>query len=414
MTSSPSRHRFSRPAIRTYEQPRASVLYVLRRTWMRLIEMQVWDVAATMTFYGVLSVLPALVSVVSLVSLLGLEEETVHAAAGLVHELIPTLGEGTVVNTLLTLGSTGGGVLGLIAGLLGSLYSASNVLAAFHRAMHRLYDTREGRPFVMFRARVAMETIALMLAAVAMLLLITIGGDFSHRLGAMLGLTAESVATWNTVKWWVILAVLIIVVSTAYYSVPNVRLPRYRLVTTGGAFTVLVLFFALRTIGWLVDSVGIFGQLLSTLNGLIAIVVMAWAAAMVLIAGAAWDAEVLRARQLAAGLPAWDTLQLRTVNTRVLQDLDQQALEEHQVGRIIASAAHTEEPVSTPKTARLAESGSFFAVDRGRHRVTTGTPYVRETFLARHARLMDNDDDGDTQLPNDLNDRNNREEFQEH
>lgn len=363
------------------------MLYVLRRTWMRLIEMQVWDVAGTMTFYAMLSVLPALVSVVSLVSLLGLQEETVQAAAGLIHELVPSMDPNTISSTVLALGNTGGGVLGLVAGLLGSLYSASNVLAAFHRAMHRLYDTREGRPFLLFRARVALETIGVMLVTIAVLLLITVGGDFSERLGTMLGFTTESVATWNTVKWWVILAVLIIAVSTAYYSTPNVQLPRYRLVTAGGAFSVLVLFFALRTVGWLMDSVSTFSQILTTLNGVIVIIVMTWVATMVLIAGAAWDAEVLRARQLAAGLPAWDTLQLRTVHTRVLEDLDRQAAEEHRVGRIIARAADTQEPITTVKTARLAESGSLFAIEPGKHRLTTGTPYVRETFMARHNEL---------------------------
>ncbi|WFP16039.1 YihY/virulence factor BrkB family protein [Citricoccus muralis] len=386
MSSAPKRRRrrFSR---RTYAAPRASVIYVLRRTWMRLIEMQVWDVAGTMTFYAMLSVLPALVSIVSLVSLLGLQSETVEAAAELIHELVPTMEPAAISSAVLALGNTGGGVLGLVVGLLGSLYSASNVLAAFHRAMHRLYDTREGRPLLLFRARVLLETIGVMLVAIAVLLLITVGGEFSERLGTMLGFTTETVATWNTVKWWVILAVLIIGVSTAYYSTPNVKLPRYRLVTAGGAFTVLVLFFALRTVGWLLDSVGSFSQILTTLNGVIVIILMTWIATMVLIAGAAWDAEVLRARQLAAGLPAWDTLQLRTVHTRVLKKLDRQAADEYRVGRIIARAANTGEPVTTVKTSRLTESGSLFALNAGNHRLTTGTPYVRETFLSRHAEL---------------------------
>ncbi|MGO1183126.1 MAG: YihY/virulence factor BrkB family protein [Micrococcaceae bacterium] len=402
MSSAPKRRRLRRLSRRTYTAPRASVIYVLRRTWMRLIEMQVWDVAGTMTFYAMLSVLPALVSVVSLVSLLGLQEETVEAAAGLIHELVPAMEPNTISSTVLDLGNTGGGVLGLVAGLLGSLYSASNVLAAFHRAMHRLYDTREGRPLLLFRARVALETIGVMLVTIAVLLLITVGGDFSERLGTMLGFTTESVATWNTVKWWVILAVLIIAVSTAYYSTPNVKLPRYRLVTAGGAFTVLVLFFALRTVGWLMDSVSTFSQVLTTLNGVIVIIVMTWVATMVLIAGAAWDAEVLRARQLAAGLPAWDTLQLRTVHTRVLEDLDRQAAEEHRVGRIIARSGETNEPITTVKTSRLAESGSIFALDAGSHRLTTGTPYVRETFLSRHAELTAAADAAETAEAQDL------------
>ena len=37
--------------LRTYTRPRVSLLYVLRRTLHRLLELQVWDVAATCLLY---------------------------------------------------------------------------------------------------------------------------------------------------------------------------------------------------------------------------------------------------------------------------------------------------------------------------------------------------------------------------
>src|SRR5699024_1538498 len=60
------------------------------------------------------------------------------------------------------------------------------------RAMNRIYDTRQGRPFVYFRFVVFIETVVLITASLALLVFIILGGDFSVRLGKMLGLTQET------------------------------------------------------------------------------------------------------------------------------------------------------------------------------------------------------------------------------
>src|SRR5699024_5639892 len=126
-----------------------------------------------------------------------------------------------------------------------SLYSASNVVAAFHRAMNRIYDTRQGRPFVYFRFVVFIETVVLITASSAVLVCIILGADSSVQLGTMLGLTEEPVTAWNILKWPLILAVLTFLVSQAFYRGTNVQRPRYRLITTGAAIAVVVLFTGL-------------------------------------------------------------------------------------------------------------------------------------------------------------------------
>lgn len=186
---------------RTYQMPRPTLWFVIRRTWGRVFAMQVWDLAATMTFYLVLSLLPGLIALTSILTLIDFTEETIWTIAGLVNDLIPALETTTVVATLLSLIDTPGGVTALTLGLIGSLYSASNVVAAFHRAMNRLYDTREGRPFIYFRFVVFVETLVLLIASLALVLFIVLGGDFSVRLGEAFGLTQETVATWNLLKW---------------------------------------------------------------------------------------------------------------------------------------------------------------------------------------------------------------------
>ena len=367
-----------RPTI-TYQRPRPTLWFVVRRTWARAIAMQVWDVAGTMTFYLILSLLPGLIAVTSIVSLVDFTEETIWTVAGLVNDLIPALEASRVVDTLFTLIDTPGGVTALTLGLIGSLYSASNVVAAFHRAMNRIYDTREGRPFIYFRFVVFLETLVLIIASLALLLLVILGGDFSRRLGEMLGLTQETIATWNILKWPLILLVLIFLVAQAFYRGPNVLRPRYRVITTGAAFTVIVLFAAIAFTGWLLERVAIFEQVFNTVNGILYVIVMVWVAFIVMLTAAAWDAEMLRARQLAAGYPASDELQLATEHTWVLRQLDAEAANRRRISGIIVDSYHNGQPVKLPKTLQLTEADTFWAINAPDYQTSTGTPFHAET-----------------------------------
>lgn len=360
---------------RTYQQPRPTLWFVVRRTWGRAIAMQVWDVAATMTFYLILSLLPGFIALSSIVALVNFTEETIGTVAELVNELIPALEASTVAATLFRLIETPGGITALTLGLIGSLYSASNVVAAFHRAMNRIYDTREGRPLVYFRFVVFVETLVLMIASLALLLLVILGGGFSERLGEILGLADETVATWNILKWPLILLVLIFLVSQAFYRGANVHRPRHRIITTGAAVTVIILFSAIAFTGWLIDRVAMFEQAFFTVNGILYVILMVWVAFIVMLAAAAWDAEMLRARQLSSGYSASDELQLATEHTWVLRRLDDEAENRRRISGIIVANYHDGQPITSPKTPQLTEANTFWAIKEPDYPASTGTPF---------------------------------------
>ncbi|GAA1678444.1 hypothetical protein GCM10010977_18240 [Citricoccus zhacaiensis] len=365
-----------RPApAHTYLRPRVTLFHVIRRTIMKLVDIQVWDVAGSMTFYTLLSTVPAAISMVSIVSLLGLEDETVFTGAELVHELMPGVDPNVVTSALLALANTSGGVVGLVLGLIGSIIAASNALASFHRAMHRIHDTREGRQFLWFRAVIFVETLVLMIAMIAVLLLVLIGGGLSERLGSVLGLTTATVATWNALKWPVILAVLVLAVTLAYHRGPNVVQPRFRWLSWGGLTAVLVLFAMTIVLGWLADLSGPFDEILGTLNSLVVLLVVVWLGFIVLVAGAAFDAELLRGRQLAAGLPAAETLQLRTRHTGVLEFLDEDAAKARTTARAVAESVRTGEPVTLSRSPWVAEADTLWSIDAVDREISTGAPY---------------------------------------
>lgn len=365
-----------RPApAHTYLRPRVTLFHVIRRTVMKLVDIQVWDVAGSMTFYTLLSMVPAAISMVSIVSLLGLADETVVTAAELVHELLPGVNPDVVTDALLALSNTTGGVVGVVLGLVGSIIAASNALASFHRAMHRIHDTREGRRFLWFRTVIFVETVVLMVAFIAVLLLILIGGGLSERLGEALGLTSATVLAWNILKWPAILAVLVLAITIAYQRGPNVVQPRYRWLSWGGLAAVLTLFAMTVLLGWLANLSGTFNVVIGALNGVVVILTVLWLGFIVMVAGAAFDAELLRGRQLAAGLPAADALQLRTRHRRVLEFLDEDAAKARTTAWAVTRSVHTGEPVTLARSSWIAEAGTLWSIDAVDREISTGHPY---------------------------------------
>lgn len=363
--------------LRTYARPRVSLLYVLRRTTHRLLELQVWDVAAAMTFFAALSLLPTVVALVSLVSLLGVQEETVDAAAQLATEIWPSLTPDTVREWILTLGSAGTGTAAVVLGILGAVVSASGAVGAFHRAMHRIHDTREGRPFLQFRLVLLVETLALMVGIVLVVILVVLGGDLSLRIGQAVGLPEETVLTWNVVKWPVILVVIALTVTLAYRLGPNVVPPRYRPLSAGAVSVVVLLFAATLALGWITDRFGQFA-VVGRINSAIGVLVLAWIACIVLLAGAALDAEMLRGRQLAVGVDAASEIQLATRHTVVLEAAERHEDRSRRLARLVAEAVREDEDLSIDATCSPRRGGCSPSAPPGARRPRSA-PAARST-----------------------------------
>ncbi|WP_084252767.1 YihY/virulence factor BrkB family protein [Devriesea agamarum] len=344
-------------------QPRLSIFQVIGRSVRRLIDIQVWDVAGTMTFYFLLSLFPLGVALVSTVSVIGFEDEIVRTIVGLARDIFPTLHTDPLVEGMLALSRKGGGVPGLVIGTIAAFISASNGLAAFHRAMHRVYDTREGRPFIWFRVVVFVETVLLIASTATMTALLALSSQVARRLGEAVGIPRTAFDVWDIAKWPVLLVMLILAVSLAYHWFPNVRMPRYRVMSVGSIAAVLVLFLGALVFGRALTMMSAFSTVLPTLNVTIVLLVMVWVANIVLVAGAAFDAEILRARQLALGLPAWHYIQLPPRHSYSLRRLARDARHAEELSRVVHDAAASGMPATFRSTYALVEARSKLAVN---------------------------------------------------
>jgi membrane protein len=292
--------------------------YILRKTIREFSDDQCTDLAAALTYYAVLALFPALLALVSLLGLVGQQGKT--------EELINVLsdmGAGSVADTIrgpleqLSQTSTAG--LALIIGIAGALWSASGYVGAFGRAMNRVYEIKEGRPFWKLRPLMIIITLASVILAGVVAIGLVVSGPLARAIGDALGLGETAVTVWNIVKWPVLLALAALVVAILYYATPNVKQPKFRWISVGAIVAIVTWVVASALFGLYVSQFSNYNKTYGSLAGVIIFLLWLWITNLALLFGAELDAEMERGRQLQAGIRAEEEIQLPPRDTRVIE-----------------------------------------------------------------------------------------------
>jgi membrane protein len=283
----------------------------LKRTVSEFRDDNLTDWAAALTYYAVLSIFPGLIVLVSILGLVGGHPETTNALLDIVDDIGPDSAVETFRGPIESVVSsnTNAGVL-FVAGLLVAIWSASGYMGAFIRAANAIYEVEEGRPFWKRRPLQIVMTVAMVLLLALVSIAIVVTGPLAESIGDAIGVGDSAVTAWNIAKWPVIVVVVMAMFAVLYYVAPNVRQPGLRIVTPGGVVAVLGWLLVSAGFGVYVANFGSYDKTYGSLGGVIVFLVWLWLSNVALLFGAEFDAELERSRQLKAGLPAEETLQL--------------------------------------------------------------------------------------------------------
>jgi len=291
--------------------------FILRKTIREFSDDQCTDLAAALTYYAVLALFPALLALVSLLGLVGQQGKT--------EELINVLsdmGAGSVAETirapLQQLTQTSAAGIGLIIGIAGALWSASGYVGAFGRAMNKVYEIKEGRPFWKLRPLMIVITLATVILAGLVAIGLVVSGPLARAIGDAIGLGETAVTVWNIVKWPVLLLLAALVVAILYYATPNVKQPKFRWISVGAGIAIVTWVVASALFGLYVSQFSNYNKTYGSLAGVIIFLLWLWITNLALLFGAEVDAEMERGRQLQAGIAAEEDLQLPPRDTRVI------------------------------------------------------------------------------------------------
>ena len=274
------------------------------------------DLAAALTYYALLSIFPAVIALVSLLGVFGQGRETTNALLDIVNDLGSPSAVDTLKGPLEDLSTASGAGIALVVGVLVALWSASGYVGAFGRAMNRIYQVPEGRPFWKLRPTMIVVTLVAVLLVGVLAVGLVLTGPLADSMGATIGLGATAVTVWDIAKWPVLLAVVVAVVAILYYATPNVKQPKFRWISVGALVAIVTWALASVAFGLYVANFGAYNKTYGSLAGVIVFLLWLWITNLALLFGAELDAEIERGREVQSGIPAELVIQLPPRDTR--------------------------------------------------------------------------------------------------
>jgi membrane protein len=274
------------------------------------------DWAAALTYYAVLSLFPALLVLVALLGVVGQYPETTNALLQIVRRVGPASAvqtfrgpvEGVVANK-----GGAGALLGV--GLVAALWSASGYVGAFMRASNVIYGVRERRFWKQRPLQLSITLLMVFLLTVAAVAIV-LTGPLATAVGGVLGLSDLAITIWSLAKWPVLAILVMAIVSVLYYLSPNVRQREFRMVTPGAILAVVVWVLASLAFAFYVANFGSYNATYGALGAIVVFLVWLYISNNALLLGVEFNAEVERARELKAGLPAEERLHLAARDPR--------------------------------------------------------------------------------------------------
>jgi membrane protein len=312
-----------------------SWFYVARKTAREFSKDECTDIAAALTYYAVLALFPALIALLSVVGLVGQTEETVDTLLGILDDVGAASVAETLRPTIEQLASSQSAGFALIIGLATALWSASGYVSAFGRALNRMYETPEGRPFWKFRPIMIVVTAVVLVLVAMVALALVLTGPAAQAVGDAIGLGSTAVTLWNWLKWPVMLFVVVVIVALLYWATPNVKQPKFRWLSVGAVFAILVWILASLAFGFYVANFSSYNRTYGALAGVIVFLLWLWLTNIALLFGAELDSELERGRELEAGLPAERNLQLPPRDTTKIEKDEKKQAKDIEKGREI-------------------------------------------------------------------------------
>ena len=218
-----------------------SVIKFARDLNSEIADHNVYNGAAALAFYMILSIFPAAIIMLSLLPYLPIPDLN-KAVLGLIGQVLPhqsaKLFTG-VVNEVTSQRS--GGLLSF--GLLFLLWSSSSGLYAIMQQLNSTYEVKEGRPFWKVRGTALILMVLFFILVVGGFGLIVFGGMIQSWFWRQIGWSKPDLVFFTVFRWAIIALFLLSAFAIIYYFGPDVE-HKFRFISPGSVFGVISLVIA--------------------------------------------------------------------------------------------------------------------------------------------------------------------------
>ena len=250
------------------------------------------QLAAALTYYTVLSLLPALLVVVSLLGLVGLSSDTVHSLLESLGELGAPWAAQAVSDMLGTvLRSSNSGTVFTVSVVI-ALWAASSYVGSFMAASDRIYEIVRRRPF--WKGMPLRVGLALLLLLLLSLTAAVVGvvGPFGTWVADTTGIGNGPLHLWTWVKWPLLVVLGLLLFTLLYQFTPSRRQPAPWWLVPGAAVGVALWFAASALFSLYLANFANYNRVYGTLGAAVAFLIWAWLLNLALLVGAEVNREI--------------------------------------------------------------------------------------------------------------------------
>jgi len=228
---------------------RAAFRTVLKRAFADFRAHEMTDTAGTLTYFAMMSLFPALLLGVTLLGLFGQQSLVTEASDYLLKNGADPQTAAVVRQALDKVISASGGALGftLVLSVVLAVNGASGAFAAAGRALNVVYGVKEDRGFVRRKLTDIGVTLVVLTLFLIVLVALFLGGKIADDLLGKIGLGSTAKAVWSIARWPAAVVAAMVGYALVYAFAPNIVPRRFRWITPGAAFGVVL---------WIVLSIG--------------------------------------------------------------------------------------------------------------------------------------------------------------
>lgn len=250
---------------------------------------RVLAVAAGVTFYAILAIVPAITALISVFGLV-LSPAEVPGLLAPVTSLMPAEAATLITAQAERISGTANDTLSLTAliALLIALWSANGGTKALIEALGIAYDVKETRGFV----RLNLVSLGFTLAGIGLVIVLGVLVAALPFLVDQLGPVGEDLIL--ALRWPVILALLLAVLAAIYYWGPDWPEPEWAWITPGAVVASVGLIAASAGLGWYVSNFGSYYETYGSLAAVVVLMLWIWLSTVMVLLGAEINAELHR------------------------------------------------------------------------------------------------------------------------
>lgn len=252
----------------------------------------IWNMAAALSYYFVLSLFPALILLSAIVAYLPVPNLFDQALALMAH-LVPSDSMGLIRRVLSDV-ITSNHKLVLSFGIVGTLWTCSRGFAAAIDALNIAYKVRDDRPFwktCLLSIGLPLTTGFLALVAVSVMV---VGPQFGEWLAGRLHLAGFFIPLWPYIRWTIAVGFGVLAIEVLYYLAPNVK-QSFRDTLPGAVLAVASGIGLSSLLGGYFRHFAAFSKTYGTLGAAIALMVWFYWAGFAMVLGAELNAELAKA-----------------------------------------------------------------------------------------------------------------------